>query len=449
MESNGVLIMTGIYKFTNKQSGKVYVGQSVNIERRRQSHYWPSHAEQKSPFDKILQAYPDLFIFEIIEECSADLLDEREQYWIKYYNSYYNGYNCTLGGKSARGETCSNATFTNEEVLEIIKLLEEGDLSNTEIADLFNSTRERIRAINETKCWNHLHNYKSNIRNESLAKKGIVLHGQGEQSSSFKLTEMEVKEIIQLLENSTIPMSQIAKQYNVSDTTIKNINYCQTWTYLHNYKKDIRKENGHESNSECKSYLTTQQALEVVKLLESTSLTHEEIGQKFNVPSLAITRINCCETWTKLHNYKKNIRKESDIGNRSLARITESTILNIIFLLESTNLTHQKIADQYHVSKDTVAKINQCKVHTEFHKYQKNIRKESGFKNHTNSKISESTAKKIIESLINTNLTHQAIAEQNNTSRTVVSGINQCKAWTYLHDYQHNIRQEAKSQASI
>ena len=57
MESNGVLIMTGIYKFTNKQSGKVYVGQSVNIERRRQSHYWPSHAEQKSPLNNVQLIY--------------------------------------------------------------------------------------------------------------------------------------------------------------------------------------------------------------------------------------------------------------------------------------------------------------------------------------------------------------------------------------------------------
>ena len=394
----------------------------------------------------ILRHGYDLFTSEIVEECSADLLDEREQYWIKYYNSYYEGYNCTLGGKGARGETHCKATLTNEEVLQIIKLLEEGKLNNTEIANLFNSTRERIRAINENKSWCHLHNYQSNIRNESLAKKGIILHGQGEQSSSFKLTEIQVKEIIQLLENSAIPMSQIAKQYNISEQTIKSINYCKTWTYLHNYKKDIRKENGHESLSECKSFLTTQQALEVIKLLENTTLTHKEIGDKFNVPPLVITNINCCNTWNQLHNYKKNIRKESGIGNRSRAHVSESTILNIISLLENTNLTHQEIAEQYNIHKSTVASINQCKTHTELHHYKNNIRKENKIKNHTNSKLSETTVKKIIKLLESTSLTHKEIAEQNNTSRTVVSGINQCKAWTYLHNYKHNIRQEAKLQ---
>ena len=93
--------MTGIYKFTNKENGKVYIGQSVNVESRIQSNYWPSHAEQRTHFDRLLQAHPDLFTSEIIEECSADLLDEREQYWIKYYNSYYNGYKCNVVGKGA------------------------------------------------------------------------------------------------------------------------------------------------------------------------------------------------------------------------------------------------------------------------------------------------------------------------------------------------------------
>ena len=67
-----------------------------------------------------------------------------------------------------------------------------------------------------------------------------------------------------------------------------------------------------------------------------------------------------------------------------------------------------------------------------------------GYKVHPNSQISESIAKKIIKLLENTTLTHKVIAEQNNISVKVVSGINQCKAWTYLHNYKHNIRQEAK-----
>jgi len=36
----------------------------------------------------------------VIEECPKEKLDEREIYWIKFYDSYNNGYNLTKGGMS-------------------------------------------------------------------------------------------------------------------------------------------------------------------------------------------------------------------------------------------------------------------------------------------------------------------------------------------------------------
>lgn len=42
------------------------------------------------------------FTYEIIEECSnsQEELDDRERYWIEYYNSYEDGYNSTRGGQN-------------------------------------------------------------------------------------------------------------------------------------------------------------------------------------------------------------------------------------------------------------------------------------------------------------------------------------------------------------
>lgn len=42
------------------------------------------------------------FLCETIEEVSNDKLDEREKYWINYYDSYNNGYNSTLGGRATQ-----------------------------------------------------------------------------------------------------------------------------------------------------------------------------------------------------------------------------------------------------------------------------------------------------------------------------------------------------------
>ena len=39
------------------------------------------------------------FQIEEIEQCDDSVVNKREAYWIKYYNSYHNGYNATLGGE--------------------------------------------------------------------------------------------------------------------------------------------------------------------------------------------------------------------------------------------------------------------------------------------------------------------------------------------------------------
>ena len=91
----------GIYKVTNKINGKVYIGQSVDIGRR-----WRQHMTAKDDiyFHKAIQKYGvENFEWEVIEKCKKSELDERESYWIEYYDSFNNGYNCTKGGDGVSG----------------------------------------------------------------------------------------------------------------------------------------------------------------------------------------------------------------------------------------------------------------------------------------------------------------------------------------------------------
>ena len=92
----------GIYKVTNKINGKVYIGQSVDIGRR-----WREHMTAKDDiyFHKAIQKYGvENFEWEVIEQCKKKDLDEREIYWIEYYDSFNKGYNCTKGGDGNSGE---------------------------------------------------------------------------------------------------------------------------------------------------------------------------------------------------------------------------------------------------------------------------------------------------------------------------------------------------------
>lgn len=98
--------MAYIYKIYNDVNSNVYIGQTIKtIEERFSEHIYKSHSEKTHP--PLHQAFIDLgedkFHIELIEECSEDNLDEREKYWIKYYNSYQNGYNATIGGSGVIG----------------------------------------------------------------------------------------------------------------------------------------------------------------------------------------------------------------------------------------------------------------------------------------------------------------------------------------------------------
>lgn len=92
----------GIYKIENKINGKIYIGQSIGIE-----HRWQKHLAANDDFiiHKALKKYgKENFDFSIIEECNSLELDNKEKYWIDYYNSLVpNGYNMIPGGSQGLG----------------------------------------------------------------------------------------------------------------------------------------------------------------------------------------------------------------------------------------------------------------------------------------------------------------------------------------------------------
>lgn len=97
--------MGTIYKITNQINKKIYVGQTIGILSKR----WREHCFQAKEGSKTYYLYQAMrkygienFDIEEIEECSNDELNERECYWIKYYNSFgEGGYNLTPGGYGA------------------------------------------------------------------------------------------------------------------------------------------------------------------------------------------------------------------------------------------------------------------------------------------------------------------------------------------------------------
>ena len=116
--------IVGIYKITHRDTGKAYIGQSVDVFARWKSH--TNFAQAKKKWQIIKHALNKhgvtQFIFEVLEECSKEDLNDREIYWIKHFDTVSPaGYNLTSGG----GGTLN----PSEEVRKIHLILFVGEVS--------------------------------------------------------------------------------------------------------------------------------------------------------------------------------------------------------------------------------------------------------------------------------------------------------------------------------
>lgn len=68
--------MIGIYKIQNKQNGKIYIGQSNDIERRIKEHCYPNrYKKSRCLIDYAIHKYGvENFTYETVEECSLEEL---------------------------------------------------------------------------------------------------------------------------------------------------------------------------------------------------------------------------------------------------------------------------------------------------------------------------------------------------------------------------------------
>jgi group I intron endonuclease len=104
-----------VYKITNKQNGKIYVGiTNQGVDVRWCKHCSDARHNSSFPIHNAIRKYGECNFqieqIEVVED--VEVLKEREIYWIKEYNSYDRdkGYNLTLGGDGTFGRYHSDET---------------------------------------------------------------------------------------------------------------------------------------------------------------------------------------------------------------------------------------------------------------------------------------------------------------------------------------------------
>lgn len=267
------VVKKDIYIIKNDINSKVYIGQALDSKKRFDSHCRSN--KDNSLIDKAIQKYgKEHFWFEVIETQIEDY-NEKEKYWIRYYNSKTPfGYNILEGGNEPpiyRGDQHSSTKISDAKVLELKRDLRETTLSLNQLGEKYGISKKQVLRINQ--------GISRAVLNESYPiRKNPNING--------KLTEEDVDEIIELLKYTYRFNGDIAKQYGVEVHVISKINKGLSHKRDNeNYPIRIWKSCG-------VILFTYEQVTEIIEALTQTKESISSISKRYNVNRSSIEQIN-------------------------------------------------------------------------------------------------------------------------------------------------------------
>lgn len=293
MKITDTTLMIGIYSI-NFPNGKRYIGQSQNIHLRMLEHN--SRAKNGKRGDgkslslcdkKIKQYFPKgVQEYEVLEECSVNELDEKEKYWIKYFDSTNKdkGYNFLDRGdvSGRRGVDSVNASLNQSQLDEIIDLLTNHyELSYKDIAEKMNVSLSVVQRIS----WGQNYvqsNLKYPLRKDvhSFQKKTLLDYFSSEEQL------LELKNDLKYSWWLSIEKDLVNK-YNIPLNIMHDINTGKRFSEIGDFTYPIRNKNIRNKNN-----LSKEDILELLNLLRTTSSSMTELGEKYNFDRSVISKIN-------------------------------------------------------------------------------------------------------------------------------------------------------------
>lgn len=280
-----------IYKIINSENGKVYIGQSVDPDNR-----FCQHSNGRSGAIALYNAISlygkDKFTMEIIEGPIKNY-NERETYWIAYYDSTNRekGYNINPianSGPILTGEDSSGAKYTDEQIEKVLNELKNTNNSYKDIGEKYDISAEYVFALNIGRC-RRKDGYTYPIRKANQYKEGMV------------------HSVLKDLMFTTKTIEEIRKQYDISYFTIDGIN---SGTHCCSPKHIMYPVRGH--NSKISRYLLNS----IIGELKYGERQIKDIARDVGLSDQTIIRINQGK-YCKVNDMDYPIRKNSrSIGNR-------------------------------------------------------------------------------------------------------------------------------------
>lgn len=250
-----------IYKATFP-NGKSYIGQTIYELEYRKSKHKGDYKSKNLIFYYAIRKYGwNNIIWEIIDTAETqEELNEKEKYWIKYYNTHFkaensNGYNMTTGGEGTSGYSFEMTEETRQKMRE---------------------SHKGIRPTNETRI--------------KLSARQI-----GELNKSAKLTEKIVDNIKIRLVMGEKPI-KISRDIHIDYSLIVHINNLESWTFasswLNIYLEYMKP-----------SFKRIKMSEDIAKQIKLRLVNNEEefdLAEEFNVTIGSVRQIKNKNSWKNL-----------------------------------------------------------------------------------------------------------------------------------------------------
>ena len=257
--------MNYIYCYTNQINQHKYIGQTNNLNRRIREHkscsYNPKSSSYNDLFHQKIREYGiENFSIEVLEKLynvSQEYVNERERFWIKNKSSFRGtglGYNSDYGGSRK-----SSSILSEEEIQDIKNKISAG-VAYFDIENEYQISATFISGIN-----NGVYFFDDKIT--------YPLYKYYKDDSDYD-------ELIDLLVNSPLRMSNIAKQLGIGYSTVKKINAGTLRKGLYP-TYPIRYKSANEMRAD-----------KIKDLLLNTKITKTKICEMLNVDLETIRRIN-------------------------------------------------------------------------------------------------------------------------------------------------------------
>lgn len=186
----------GVYKWTNKINGKIYVGQSRNLNRRKQKFLNFKVSYGGIYIDNARNKYNSSIYwdYEVLEHVPFENIDEREKYYIELYKSTDKeiGYNLRSGGNNGFEITDELRKIQSESHKGQVSWAKGKKFSEEHCRKLSESKKGHI-PWNKGKEWSEEHKEKLRKSKENISDETRKRMSESHKGKTFSDEEKEIR----------------------------------------------------------------------------------------------------------------------------------------------------------------------------------------------------------------------------------------------------------------